>query len=71
MSASAFFTAVATVFNAIGPLLMTRIVDYVRKAMSGEDITDHDVHKMIPDELQTEVQDAIKTAQREAAGMRT
>lgn len=68
---TAFFTAVAAIFRAVGPSLIEKITDYVTKAVSGEDVTDHDVHEMIPDELQTEVQDKIKTAQREAAGQRT
>jgi len=66
---TAFFAAVAAIFQAVGPSLIAKITDYVKKAVSGEDVTDHDVHKMIPDELQTEVQDKLKTAQREAQGL--
>jgi len=56
------------VFDVIGAI-KGDVVDMVKKGMAGEDISHHWVMEKIPAELQTVVQDKIKTAQRKAAGL--
>ena len=58
------------VFDVIGAI-KGDVVDMVEKGMRGEDISHHWVMEKIPAELQTVLQDKIKTAQRKAAGLPT
>jgi len=61
--------AIASLVFEVVKYIAPKIRDFVVKAMAGDDVTDHEVRKLIPDEYRTEFNDKIKTAQREALGL--
>lgn len=60
---------VAGIVIDIAASLLPEIQDYVVKAISGDDVSDHWVRERIPKDLQTVTQDKILTEQRRAQGL--
>lgn len=68
MAAAAIAGIAGIIFEVLGAL-RPGIEDMVRRGIGGEDITHHWVMEHIPPELQTVIQDKIKTEARRAAGL--
>lgn len=62
---------VASLVFEVVKYIAPKVRDFVIKAIAGEDIEDHEVRKLIPDKYRVELNDKIKTAQREAMGLPT
>jgi hypothetical protein len=62
---------VANLVFEVVKYIAPKIRDFVVKAIAGDDVEDHEVRKLIPEQYRVEVNDKIKTAQREAMGLPT
>lgn len=51
--------------------LLPLVEDFVEKAATGQDVSDHDVRKLLPSKYRNEIDAEIKTAWRKDHGLPT